>query len=401
MKTPAPREFGPNPVAGVDRSRCQRRHIQSHQDFRLQGGPMETLTEEFEKAVRNVTVNGRKARHARTSHTEVRGLLEADAQLCEWGIDTILIGSYARETARYPGKDVDVFLRFKHLSVRHDPSKIYDAVERVLVNKYGRKDEDTDGRVTPQARSLKIDFPDPDDAASDASLTIDAVPAVPWDQNWGIPNRDRGEWGSDDNRWIKTNPIKFAADTNGLATASWSPTVAGENAYRHVVRLLRQVRHEHLGEERPGGLFTEIAAYYAWNERLVNGDSYAQLLTESLEHVARRFAQAATSGLPDPVLGTPLKPALDPEQWMNASQVFERLGSQGREALRSERCRAAKIWRDILGRNERGAILPLPPGCAAAGFPIDAPTAVEGIGSNDPRGFALATGWSALRVEQG
>lgn len=353
---------------------------------------METLATEFGQAVRNVTVSGRKQEHAIGSHTEVRELLEADAELCEWGIETILIGSYARHTARYPGKDVDVFLRFKNLSVRHDPNKIYNAVERVLVNRYGLKDRDPNGRVTLQARSLKVDFPDIEDPLSDASLTIDAVPAVPWDDNWGIPNRDRTEWGNEDKRWIKTNPIKFAGDTESLSIASWSATVAGANAYRPTVRLLRQIRHEHLREQRPGGLFTEIAAYYAWSERLIHGDSYAQLLTETLEHVARRFESAATEGLPDPVLRTPLKPQLAPSQWMSAAQAFDGLASQAREALESERCRAAKIWRDVLGSNERGAVLPLPPGCSSAGLPVGTVSAVNAVGSNDPRGFALLGG---------
>lgn len=121
---------------------------------------METLGKEFDQAVRNVTVSGVKRDRAIAAHTEVRALLEADPELCSWGIDSILIGSYARQTARYPGKDVDVFLRFNVLSVRHDPETVFNAVDRVLVAKYGLKDRDIGGRVTRQARSLKVDFPD-------------------------------------------------------------------------------------------------------------------------------------------------------------------------------------------------------------------------------------------------
>lgn len=349
---------------------------------------METLEAQFAQAVRNVTVTGNKRDRAIKAHTEVRELLEADAQLCEWGIKTILIGSYARQTARYPGKDVDIFLRFTALSVRHDPEKIYNAVERVLVGRYGLKDEDPDGRVTRQSRSLKIDFPDPEDPWGDNSFSIDAVPAVPWQENWGIPNRDRDLWSNDDKRWIKTNPVKFAADTNTLSTAMWSPTVAGENAYRPIIRLLRQIRHEHLGEQRPGGLFTEVAAYYVWDEDLVTGTTWAELLTATLEQVAQRFADVAEKGLPDPVLGSPMKPALESWQWTLASQTLKALAAKAREALDSDRCRAANIWRDILGTNDRGQVLPLPDGCDAAGFPVGSITAVSAVGSNQPRGFA-------------
>jgi hypothetical protein len=357
---------------------------------------METLDDEFGQAVRNVTISGDKLVLDIAAHTEVRELLEADEELCDWGIDSILIGSYARQTARYPGKDVDVFLRFKNLSVRHSPEKVYNAVERVLVAKYGLKGQDLDGRVTPQARSLKIDFADPDDLYSDNSFSIDAVPAVPWGEHWGIPNRDRDLWNNDDKRWIKTNPVKFADDTKALATATWSPTVGGVNAYRPIVRLLRQVRHVHFGKERPGGLFTEVAAYYVWGDRLVTGSTWAELLTSTMEQVAKRFEDCAENGLPDPVLGTPMKPALDSWQWTTAAQGLNRLAEQAREALDSERCRAAKMWREILGTNERGQVLPLPDGCDANGFPVGAVTAVSAVGSNDPRGFASLP-WPGLR----
>lgn len=350
---------------------------------------MEILKAEFAQAVRNVTIRDEKQERAIAAHTEVREVLEADAELRAWGINAILIGSYGRLTARYPGKDVDVFLRFTELSVRNSPQKIYDAVERVLVATYGLKDSGPGGRVTQQPRSLKIDFPDPDEPGGDSSFSVDAVPAVPWQEHWGIPNRDRDEWNKEqEKRWVKTNPIKFAEDTAALSTAPWSPMVDGSNAYRPAVRLLRQVRHVHLGDQRPGGLFVEVAAFHVWRNRLVSGTSWAELLTGTLEQVANMFAVCAQEGLCDPVFGTPMAPALDPGQWQLAAQVFTQNGDLARQALEAEPCWSAKVWRDILGINERGQVLPLPDGCDASGFPLGAITAVSAVGSNQPRGFA-------------
>lgn len=347
---------------------------------------METLETEFAQAVRNVTVNGEKRDRAKAAHTEVREVLQADKELAEWGISSRLIGSYARQTGRYPGKDVDVFLRFVDLSNRYAPEKIYDAVERVLVAEYGLKDEG--GRVVRQARSLNIDFPDNVDPYSDNDFSIDAVPAVPWGEHWGIPNRERSQWDNDDKRWIKTNPIQFADDTNTLATATWSPMVNSANAYRGVVRLLRQVRHVHFGKQRPGGLFTEVAAYYVWNEQKVSGTTWAELLVSTFEEVGKRFEEAAEDGLLDPVLNTPMKPEVQSWEWTVAAQSMADFAAKGREALDAERCMAAKMWREILGENDRGPVLPLPQGCDAAGFPVGAVTAVSAVGSNQPRGFA-------------
>lgn len=359
-----------------------------------------TLDAEFTQGVTNVTVNDKKLELAIAAHTEIRDLLNADEELRKWGINPFLIGSYGRQTARYPGKDVDVFLRFNNLSARHDPGKIYAAVERVLVAKYGSKDDNPEGRVTRQARSLKIDFPDAEEPASygatsfsDTSFSVDAVPAVPWQGHWGIPNRDRKQWDKEENqRWIKTDPIQFDKDTDALCMASWSSQVGSRNAYRPVTRLLRQVRHTHLRSQRPGGLFVEVAAFHVWKAQLVTGSTWAELLTSTLEQVAGQFTEYEQTGLPDPVFGTPMKPALGFALWAAAASSFNWLAEQGREALDADPCRAAKIWRSILGTNERGEVLILPDGCDANGFPLSAISAVTAVGSDQPRGFASDAG---------
>src|SRR5262249_27984967 len=142
---------------------------------------------------------------------------------------------------------------------------------------------------------------------------------------------------------------------------------------------------------RPGGLFTEVAAYYVWRERLVSGDSWAELLTSTLDEVAKRFEHCAEEGLLDPVLGTSMKPEIEAWRWLGAAQTFGRLAEEARTAMDSGRCMAAKLWREILGSNDRGPVLPLPDGCDAEGNEVGPVTAVDAIGSNQPRGFAVAS----------
>lgn len=346
---------------------------------------METLDDQFDHAVERVSITDEKARHVVAAHTEVRQILEADDQLRQWGIDTILIGSYARQTSRYPAKDADVFLRFTKLTVEDDPALVYGAVAAVLIRHYGAVENG--GRVTRQPRSLKIDFP-AEGSRHDLSFSVDAVPAVKWAKDWGIPNRRPELWTDSNSRWIRTNPVEFTDLTVDLSTKTSSPTVGSRNAYRPVVRMLRQVRHAHLGEERPGGLYVEVLAFEAWQSESVSGDSWAVLLTRSLRDVATRMRTAATEGITDPVLKTKMSPALTGDQWNRAAQIFEGLARSAETALDESKCRAAQIWRQILGTNDRGEVFPLPPGCGPDGKPITGVAAVASTGSSESRGFA-------------
>lgn len=347
---------------------------------------METLPTQFTAAISNATISDDKEQRAIDAHTEVRELLEADATLKSWGITPLLIGSYGRQTARYPGKDVDIFLRFLDLEVTADPAAVYDAVSRVLLAEYGHIDEG--GRVTLQPRSLKVDFASPN-AQADLAFSVDAVPAVPWGKDWAIPNRDRTTWQSEADRWVRTNPVAFGEASQTLSTSDKSPVVNCRNAYKPIVRLLRQVRHIHLGEAKPGGLYVEVAAYEAWQNGRVAGDSWAELVASSLYEISRIFLTAADDGLLDPILRTLLKPALETSVWLHASRTFGTLAADAEIALRATPCEAAKTWRHIFGTNDRGQVFPLPDGCSGTGTPMPAVAAVSANGPTRARGFAL------------
>ena len=119
---------------------------------------MANLRNQFDQALTNIEINGQKRKRAIDAHTEIRDLLQGDEQLKEWGVEPLLIGSYGRETGIYPGKDVDVFLRFTKLDTRAEPRAVFNAVWRVIVRKYGQYGQGG-GRAQQQARSVKVLFP--------------------------------------------------------------------------------------------------------------------------------------------------------------------------------------------------------------------------------------------------
>lgn len=346
---------------------------------------MATLRSQFADALTNIEVNGDKRVHAIEAHTEIRDLLAADEQLRDWGINTRLIGSYSRQTARYPGKDVDVFVRLDSLDTDAMPRTVYERVQAVLVDEYGLRSEG--GRATPQARSVKIDFPDPDDDDETKAFGVDAVPAVRDGDRWAIPTKDRNRWTDRTGRWVTTDPERFGDLSSTLSTAAQSAAVAGRNAYKPIVKLMRQARHVHLGDDRPGGLYVEFAVYDVWKFGAITGDEWDPLFAKTLRAVGNRFRQAPYLPLVDPGLDTPVDPGLDDAMWASAASVFLGLADLADEAVAAEKCAAATKWREILGQNERGQVFPLPPGCDAAGFPIASLAAISGLGTNEARSF--------------
>ena len=339
---------------------------------------MDSLHAQFEKALTIVEVNGEKRKRAIAAHTEIQSVLNADHRLRACGISTRLIGSYGRQTAIYPGKDVDVFARFEALNTSASPESVYNAVESVLVDRYGHVRGG--GRVTPQARSIKVDFPDINGVAD---FAVDAVPAVRNGARWAIPATDRSLWNHLPSRWITTDPERFSDLSTALNQAPESPSVKGQGAYKPTVKLMRQIREVHLVDRKPGGLYVEFAVYDVWRNGLVSGSEWGVLLAASLLKVAYRFSRAPSEPLLDPGLNTPVNPALSEFEWGHAATVFHGLAQRAEEALGSSRCAAAKVWREILGQNVRGEVFRLPPGCDAAGFALSA----AGLG-----GLGMASG---------
>ena len=334
---------------------------------------MEKLPKQFKDALSRIEISGEKRDRAIAAHSQIRGYLEEDPQLRRWGVDTVLIGSYARRTGIYPGRDVDVFSKLAKLDSNADPGAVFRTLVDILKGRYGE-------RAQPQDRSVKVSFPLDDD-----EFGVDVVPAVRIKNRWGIPSRDKERWaypGLTD-RWVETDPErlgKLTTEMNGRLT------VDGQGAYVPLVKLVRQARSHHRGDEKPGGLYFELLTYWAF-EAGIDGNSFAEVFTSTLGSKSKQLAGPAP--LIDPVLGRPYTPKPDPRDRTAAAAIFADLASRADKALRtSGPCPAAAIWRQILGSNQRGPCFPLPPGCDETGKPIRRIAPVAAKGSEEASGFA-------------
>jgi hypothetical protein len=303
---------------------------------------------------------------------EVRGVLEPDTKLQQWGVDTALIGSYRRKTAIYPCKDVDIFVKLPKAPADATPEEVFSEVQRVLVAHFK-------GRATEQRRSMKV-------SGFDDDLTVDAVPAVPDGDIWKIPQTDKqpvgDRWIKD--RWESTNPEGLAELTEEVQKSS--ATIGGQPSYLRTVRLIKQMRDTHIGRgEKPGGLYLELLTYWAFRGG-ATAESYAELLVPVLDSITVRLASGVA--VTDPAMNQPYQPAPDPAVLANAAAVFGRLAASARRALALDDCEAAAVWRQMLGQNEKvGWCFPLPPGCTETGARV-APIANRDRGSNADRPFA-------------
>ena len=322
---------------------------------------MPNLRKQFEQALTNIEVNGQKRKRAIEAHTEIRELLQQDEQLKEWGIEPLLIGSYGRGTGIYPGKDVDVFLRFTELDTKAEPRAVFDAVWRVIVQKYGQYGQGG-GRAQQQARSVKVLFPDRD-STSGGDFSVDAVPAVCNGELWAIPTKDQNRWVEGEGRWVTTGAVRFGELSEKLNKSASSPIVGGRPAYKPTVKLVRQIRETHLGDKRPGGLYLEFVTFEAWRSGLVAGSEWDVLLARTLQCIAARFERAGVDPLLDPVLRTPVDPPLSEGQIKQAAEKFRKLAVGANRALGMNTAEAAAEWGRILGGNDRAdPVFPSPPG---------------------------------------
>ena len=339
------------------------RVIANNPDLAAQIGFMETLAEQFKQALSRIEIGQSKLEGVQKAHQEVRTELERSDQLREWGINTILIGSYSRSTGIYPGKDVDIFSKLEKLNTEVSTEQVFRVFAGFLKGRYG-------DRATLQNRSVRIGF-------EAYGFSADVVPAVRAGVRWAVPSRDQSGW-------IETDPERLGDLTHDR---NKSPKIGGRGAYVPVVKLVRQIREHHLGATKPGGLIMEMATYWAF-ENGASGESFAAILANTLGFLAQELAAAPTRPILDPALETPYSPAPTSAEFQAAAALFERLAVKADEALQAKRCPAAVLWREILGSNGRGSCLPLPPGCDEKGREIAGITAVTDSGPDEARPFA-------------
>ena len=97
---------------------------------------MPQLAEEFAGARHNVEPEPSDVENVADAHAQVRRALEASSDLCAMDIDTILIGSYARNVSIRRMKDVDVFSKLEKPDTAKTGRDLLQLFYDVLVDEF-------------------------------------------------------------------------------------------------------------------------------------------------------------------------------------------------------------------------------------------------------------------------
>jgi hypothetical protein len=306
---------------------------------------MAILAGQFDEALGNVEPSKDDKDNAPRAHEEVRAVLLDDRRLVGYGADPVLIGSYKRHVSIRRMKDVDVFCKLLDCPADADPQELLDHVFAVLDKAFGKNDSG-EPRATRQDRSVQVDFPE-------YNLYVDAVVARPRKAHWEIPQRAGG--------WEETNPER-------LTTLTTKMNKAHGELYVPTVKLVRQTRRAALSRQKPGGLYFEIAAYNAFAAGSVAGSSAAEYYTSALAGIADQLDLAIGQGLglDDPSMpDEKIRVRATPAQLATARRKFREAAGKAADALaETNRCRAAKLFQELLGRNgDEELVFPLPDDC--------------------------------------
>jgi len=290
---------------------------------------MLTIDEAFRKFKKRFELTDREQADASRRQIEIREHMNT-----KFDIDTdFLTGSYKRWTKSKPLKDVDIFLVLgkdeRHYRSK-PPSRLIDAVESALLEKYDRD------CVHQQRRSVTVEFGVTviDDATDEKVVSFDVVPAFAKDDYFEIPDIQTSAG------WTSTNPKVHE-----------EKAIAAQNAYakewKALVRMMKYWNNHHEKPIEPSFLIEVMALD-------VLHPPFGGQFDREMQGFFHALADRIDETWADPAgLGPPVSDSMDAPRRAAARTALLAAGSAATQAMRLARegknGTALEAWRALLG----------------------------------------------------
>lgn len=330
----------------------------------------------FNEFLTNINPSSSYREDMRTGHLTLRKRLKEDEDFKKYHVNTFLQGSYARDTAIHPGKDVDVVVVTTINPDTTSVQTVYDFMKPILDRYYK-------GKWKLQGRSFGISLSyvdldlviatsrhlgDTELVTLSKSLVLNEA-EIDWREHpLLIPDRDRG-------LWVETHPkaqMQATSDLNKKANGYFVP----------LVKIFKWWRKEAFTTpERPKGYILErIVA-----ENIdVTCSSYPEHVQKLFSNIIKNYYTNYTYGtvpfLPDP--GNPkhnVAGRVDPKDFRDFYKfVMDALPTINNACAATDAVKATEYWQQLFGSKFPKAIAK----STDASFPARA------IVPNKPAGFA-------------
>jgi predicted nucleotidyltransferase len=288
---------------------------------------MITVAEAFDKFRQNLELTDTEQKDAQKRHTEVRECIRGKFDIKR----DFLTGSYGRHTKTKPLKDIDIFfvLGAKEADRRKEtPSKMLDAFENCLIDKYG-SDKVERGRRCVTVEFDKVYQTQDQDGKV---LSIDAVPAFEKGQHFEIPDDVLGAW-------IESDPeihSQQATEKNKELDGKWKPLVKMLKRWNREAK--KPIKPSFLLEVMARGLID--APFTSYPDEIIDFFSAAQ--------------GCVGDEWPDPAgLGPPVSDQMDPTKIAAATEALRTAEKIAVRAQRAESqgniSEALALWRQLFG----------------------------------------------------
>lgn len=290
------------------------------------------LNGHFKRYLSNIEPDARNVDDASKKHTELRGKLEADPIFGQHVIDTFLTGSYRRNTAVKPIKDVDIIVVVdEDAYAQKTPKKAFEDLRDALGRcGYGFRTED-------QRRSIRVDL-----GIIDLDVVIARAPNG-LENSLRIPDRQLNEW-------IETHPKAHTAWSE--RTNAQSKGSDGQGRFKPLVKMLKAWKsHSSASLKRPKGFTLECIA----GDNFRTAEDWADVFLGTMKTIKGAYAVwlalEQVPPIPDPgIPGQSLKTGLTFPQFRDFIAKVDDAIRLSEEAIAADTVAGSvKVWRTIFG----------------------------------------------------